>query len=118
MERVKVLDKGFAPRRDFDLGAFLAQAFQVSMGEKPAGVAVRFDANQAPYIRGRQWHASQKITEHRDGGLTLRMRTSGLGGVLRWVLQYGSHAQVLAPKELRRAAAEQIKAMAERYGAR
>ncbi|MGA9750189.1 MAG: WYL domain-containing protein [Acidobacteriota bacterium] len=118
MERVKVLDRGFAPRRDFDLGAFLAQAFQVSMGEKPMNVAVRFDANQAPYVRGRQWHASQKITEHRDGGLTLRLRTSGLGGVMRWVLQYGTHAEVLAPDALRQAVAEQIQAMSKQYGAR
>ncbi|MGC8724198.1 MAG: helix-turn-helix transcriptional regulator [Acidobacteriota bacterium] len=115
MERVRVLDKGFAPRRGFDLGAFLAQAFQVSMGEKPVNVAIRFDARQAPYIRGRQWHASQKITEHKDGGLTLRMRTSGLGGVLRWVLQYGAHAEVLAPDALRKAVAAETGAMAKRY---
>ena len=115
MERVKVLDKPFGPRRDFDLAAFLGQAFQVSMGERSFAVAIRFDANQAPYIRGRQWHGSQKITEHKDGGLTLRFKTSGLGGVMRWVLQYGTHAEVLAPGELREAVVKEIRAMAKQY---
>jgi len=115
MERVKVSDKSFGPRRDFDLAAFLGQAFQVSMGEKSVAVAIRFDANQAPYIRGRQWHSSQRITEHKDGGLTLRFQTSGLGGVLRWVLQYGTHAEVLAPAKLRDAVAEEIRGMAKQY---
>lgn len=118
MERVKVLDRAFGPRRDFDLGSFLGQAFQVSMGEKQADIAIRFDANQAPYIRGRQWHATQSIQEHRDGGLTLRFSTSGLPGVMRWVLQYGDHAEVLAPAELRAAVAKETRAMARRYAAR
>ncbi len=118
MERVKVLDKVFGPRRDFDLAAFLGQAFEVSMGARQADVAIRFDANQAPYIRGRQWHASQTVTDHRDGGLTLRFTTSGLGGVMRWVLQYGDHAEVLAPAELRKAVAAETRAMAKRYAGR
>jgi predicted DNA-binding transcriptional regulator YafY len=114
MERMKVLDEPFAPRRDFDLLAFLGQAFQVSTGDKPSAVAIRFDAGQAPYIRGRRWHPSQTIQEHRDGGLTLRFTTSGLGGVLRWVLQYGRHFKVLAPKELKKMVEEEVKAMAGR----
>ncbi len=116
MERVRVLNEKFFPRRDFDLSAFLGQAFQVSMGEKPATVAIRFDSNQAPYIRGRRWHATQTITEHRDGGLTLRFRTSGLGGVARWVLQYGPHAEVLRPASLRKAVEREVQDMAGMYG--
>ena len=115
MERVKVLDETFFPRRDFDLSSFLGQAFQVSMGDKPANVAVRFDANQAPYIRGRQWHATQTITEHKDGSLTLRFRTSGLGGVARWVLQYGPHAEVLRPASLRKTVADEVRDLAGVY---
>ena len=112
MERVKVLDDFFAPRRDFDLRAFLDQAFEVQMGGKTVEAAIRFDANQAPYIRGRRWHPSQTIQEHRDGGLTLRLKTSGLAAVGRWVLQYGRHARVVAPAELKRLVADEVRAMA------
>ncbi len=118
MERVKVSGDCFASRRDFDLGAFLGQAFQVSMGETREEVAIRFDANQAPYIRDRTFHSSQSVTEEKGGGLTLRFTTSGLEGVARWVLQYGAHAEVLAPKSLRDAVAREVKAMGQRYSGR
>jgi predicted DNA-binding transcriptional regulator YafY len=116
IERMKVLDQAYGPRRDFDPSAFLGQAFQVQVGETPREVAVHFDAKQAPYMRNRQWHATQRVSEHKDGSLTLRFTTSGLEAVVRWVLQYGTHAEVLAPKELRERVAEEARALAKAYG--
>jgi predicted DNA-binding transcriptional regulator YafY len=46
------------------------------------------------------------------------MQTSGLGEVRRWVMQYGGHAEVLAPAALRQAVIEEVRRMAEVYGAR
>ncbi len=118
MEKVKVSGDFFAPRRDFDLGAFLGEAFQVSMGETREEVAIRFDANQAPYIRDRTFHPSQTVSEEKGGGLTLRFTTSGLDGVARWVLQYGAHAEVLSPKPLRDTVAREVRAMGQQYSGR
>ena len=47
----------------------------------------------------------------------MRFTTTGLEGVRRWVLQYGAHAEVLAPEELRSAVAEEAQALAAVYGA-
>ena len=74
-----------------------------------------FDNYQARYIRARQWHPTQTIDEHDDGTLTLRFRSGALAEVRRWVMSYGSHAEVLAPAELRAEVNEEGAAMVARY---
>ena len=70
---------------------------------------MRFDSQQAPYIRERSWHFSQQIEELSGGALVVRFQTSGLGEIARWVMQYGARAEVLAPLELREIVASQLR---------
>ncbi|MBC7104865.1 MAG: WYL domain-containing protein [Firmicutes bacterium] len=114
----EVLPEGFVRNPRFSLEEWLAQAFQVERGEEVVEVAVRFDSYQARYIRERLWHPTQEVEELPDGGLILRLRTGGLAEVRRWVMGYGSHAEVLAPEELRREVAAEARAMARLYGRR
>lgn len=86
----------------FDPRQHLARALRLEVGD-PVAISVRFDAHQARYMRGRTWHPSQTVEELPDGGLLLRLRVGGLGEVQRWILQYGPHAEVLEPPELRQA---------------
>jgi predicted DNA-binding transcriptional regulator YafY len=101
IRRLKVLSRALRPRPQAEVDAWMAQSFQILTGESEVDVAVRFDAEQAPYVRDRLWHTSQRIEERPDGGLVLRLKTAGLIGIRRWVLQYGPHAEVLQPKSLR-----------------
>ncbi|MDA1193185.1 MAG: WYL domain-containing protein, partial [Candidatus Poribacteria bacterium] len=70
----------------FDAATHLGQAFGVEKGNTPEVVVIRFDAYQSRWIRERVWHDTQTITEHDDGGLTLRFEAVGLEEVQRWVL--------------------------------
>lgn len=103
------LEKSFQPQADFSSTAFLQAGFRAESGVKLFDVAVRFDAVQAPYIRERSWHTTQRLEEQPDGGLILHLQASGLGEIARWVLQYGAHAQVLAPAQLREKVAAQLR---------
>jgi predicted DNA-binding transcriptional regulator YafY len=47
-----------------------------------------------------------------DGALTLRLRVAETSELKRWVLQFGSEAEVLAPASLRRAVADELNAAA------
>lgn len=107
----------FGPRRDFDALSWIRRAFNVQVGQKPERVSLRFDAAQAPYIRERVWHPSQQREDLSHGAVRLVFETSGLMGVLRWVLQYGRHVEVEAPPSLRRAWVKEIRAMARKAGA-
>lgn len=112
---ISLLERSFARQEDFSPEAFLEGGFRTELGPQLFEVAVRFDASQAIYIRERRWHETQTIEELAEGGLILRLRASGLGEIVRWVLQYGSHAEVLSPPELRDLVQTEIERMARAY---
>lgn len=113
---VEFTGETFERRSDVDIDAYLHQGFGIEKGGEPLEVAIRFDAQEARYIRERTWPGEQGKEEHPDGGLTLRFRATGKREILRWALQYGSQAEVLSPPELRAAARAEVQRMAERYG--
>ena len=117
MERIEayqLLDQPFDPDPNFSALPYLAQGFMGSLGPR-FEVAIQFDAYQARYIRERQWHLTQSMEELPDGGVILRLQSGGLEAIQRWVMQYGSHAEVLEPAELRQAIAAEIKKMSQFY---
>ncbi len=113
--RHQVLERRFTRDLSFDAGEWHRQSFVTELSETSEDVVVRFDEYQARYIRERRWHETQSLEELPDGGLILRFRSSGLNEVRRWVMQYGAHAQVLAPLSLRQDVREEIEKMRKTY---
>lgn len=114
----QVLAEGFERVPNFSANDWMRTAFQTERGGEPEDVAIRFDAYQARWIRERRWHETQQpLKDTPDGGVILRFRSAGLGEVKRWVMQYGPHAEVLAPEQLRQAVAEELRRAAETYAA-
>jgi len=115
MAFIQTTGRTFEIPEDFSVQDFMADSFRIERGE-PADVAVRFAPEQAPYVKGKQWHQSQSIEELDDGGLILRMRVGGLGEVKRWVLSFGAGAETLEPESLRRDVTREVEALAGVYG--
>jgi len=115
IESWKVLERRFLRDPEFSIAAWLRSAFQTQAGERTTKVRIRFDENQAPYIRERRWHDTQKIEDLPDGGLILQFTTAALDEVKRWVMQYAEHAEVLEPVELREAVKQAVRGMGEVY---
>jgi predicted DNA-binding transcriptional regulator YafY len=113
----EVLDERFERSPGFSADDWMGQAFQGIRGEESAPVAIQFDPYQARWIRERNWPDTHQIEELPGGGLILRFETTGLEGVKLWVMQYGRHAEVLAPPELRAQVAEELRLAMERYSA-
>lgn len=111
----EVLPQVFTRDPQFSIEEWMSQAFIAERGEEPLEVAIKFDSYQARYIRERRWHPTQEIEELPDGGLILRFCVGGLDEVKRWVMSYGSHAEVLEPPSLREAVQKEIEQMAEIY---
>ena len=89
-----------------NLQAELEQRQQQAFGihcEDPIEVKVRFPPREAPYIKERVWHPSQRVEEQEDGSLVLSLRAGGFWEIKRWILGFGPDAQVLAPESLRQA---------------
>ena len=111
----KHLLSSFQVAPDFSLKAYLETGFLAERGTELENIIIKFDEYQARWIRERQWHPSQQIEELPSGELILRLRVGGLGEVKRWVMGYGSHAEVLEPESLRRGIKKEIKKMQKIY---
>jgi predicted DNA-binding transcriptional regulator YafY len=112
LEWWKILEAHFERVENFSAREWMKTAFQVIRGGEPQQVAIRLDAFQARWIRERRWHESQSpLEETPDGGVILRFQTGSLSEVQRWVMQFGSHAEVLEPAQLRDATCQEVHKM-------
>jgi predicted DNA-binding transcriptional regulator YafY len=100
---------------DFSFAKYMADAFGVQKGDKPVNVSIRFAPRQARWIRERRWHRSARVQEGLDGSLVLKLTIAETSEIVRWVLQFGSEAEVLEPPSLRAAVAEQLRASLTAY---
>jgi predicted DNA-binding transcriptional regulator YafY len=108
ISRPVVLKSHFVRPTDFSPEKFFANALGVLGGDRDYRVVIRFHAAVADRIREREWHESQELRNLRDGRLELKLRLGALPEIERWVLTWGSDAEVMQPKELR----ERLKATA------
>ena len=112
----KVLDEDAAyTTTSFDVDAYISKSFGVRHGEPPESVTIRFTPYQARWIRERQYHVSQVLTEQDDGGVLLTLQVTGTFEIKRWVLGFGAEAEVLEPKRLRDELAQEAKKLHEIY---
>jgi predicted DNA-binding transcriptional regulator YafY len=111
---LEVTEEPFTADPAFDPKRHEAEAFGVTW-EKPVTIMVRFSADQAPYVRERQWHPTQKLHELRDGRVELTFRAGGMFEIMRWVLSWGGSAEVVRPAALRREVESAIQEAATVY---
>ena len=112
---LEVTDQSFVVPADFDAADYMRKSFSAYKGDDDYEVVIEFDAWASDIIRGRQWHASQEITEMPGGTIRFRMRLDGIEEALRWVLSWGVHATVIRPAALCNRVHETVVELAERY---
>lgn len=88
------VDPAFDPRK------CRQDAFGISW-QDPVDVVLRFRADQAPYVRERAWHPTQRLSELPNGGVELAFRAGGPFEIRRWILGWGDAVEVISPLELR-----------------
>lgn len=116
IRELKVLDARFDWPPGFDLVVYLSSGFGMMRGREPFQVEIAFDEYQSRWIRERRaFHPTEEREERSDGSLRLRMRVTALDGVKRFVMQYGAHATVITPEELRQQIREELTAMKAIY---
>ncbi len=111
---VEVRDERFTYPHDYDPDEMRRDAFGMFQGT-PQLVELRFAPHMAAWIRSRQWHASQRISQLADGYLKLSLRASGDADLVNWILGFGPSVEVLGPPALRDRVAAELRAAADRY---
>lgn len=105
IRQLVLLKQHFELPPDFDLQEHLGANFGVwsyqEETRKQEIITLRFTGYAARVVAERQWHPSQELTTRKDGSLEMRLQVSGWEELMRWILSWGRHAEVLAPTALR-----------------
>ncbi len=102
---------------DFRISNYLDAGFRAIRGTGPPQVVrLRFGPAVACYIRERQWHTTQELTDQPDGGVLVTLRLTHTLEVKRWALSFGGDCEVLEPPELREEIQQELNRMAGVYG--
>lgn len=107
-----LLDECFEPH------ALPEEPFAGSLGVHsgpPEKVVIEFEPGAAPYVREREWHASQQLRDRTDGGVVLTMEVCNDRPLRAWILGFGPAARVVEPIDLMRDVFEAADATRRRY---
>jgi predicted DNA-binding transcriptional regulator YafY len=115
ISQIETTESYFVYPTDFDPEALLDRSFSMYYDD-PLEVKIWFSADQARYIRERQWAQEQKITKRKDGSIVLWMKTSGWYDVKKWVMSFGADARVLEPEHLQDKVRNEVEKMLKGYG--
>jgi predicted DNA-binding transcriptional regulator YafY len=112
IRHISLHEERFTPTEIPD--AAFAHSIGINEGP-PEHIEIAFEPRIAPYVRERQWHASQKNADRKDGGVVLSLDVCNDWALRSWILSFGPLARVLTPPALAAQIKDEIDRAAERY---
>lgn len=113
IEDVSVLEERFTPVEELPDTAF-PHSLGVHSGP-PERVVVAFTRDVADYVRTREWHESQTVTDAADGGITMTLNVCIDRALESWILSFGPAARIIEPAALAGTIGAQLQRAAEKY---
>jgi len=98
---VETVDAPASRPEGFDLESYARQSFGLAHDDVE-DVILRFNAKAAPDARNWRFHASQVVTDLRDGRVEIRMRCSGMLELAHHLFGWGPNMEIIAPERLKR----------------
>jgi predicted DNA-binding transcriptional regulator YafY len=87
----------FSRRPETRSRAALQHAFRLWRGDAVHTVRLRFAAPVAGEIAERRWHPSQVLGHAANGDVSLEFRIAEPASLVRWLLGFGEHVEILEP---------------------
>ncbi len=116
-EWVRRTTAGFDMPEDFSLGDFLANSWDVFVGDgEEVEVVVRFSPRVIPLAQERAEGPNRSVERLPDGSAIYRAKVRGAREISFWILGFGDEAEVLEPPELREEMGRIAQKMAGLYG--
>ena len=106
IEQAVALEESFNP-----IAGAPSDVFPHSLGAfsgTPETVIIEFSAAEAPYVREREWHASQVIEDLPDGRIRLTLNVVIDWELQAWVMGFGPAARVVQPDAFARRIVESL----------
>ncbi|MGM0498785.1 MAG: helix-turn-helix transcriptional regulator [Bacillota bacterium] len=112
---VKITAENFVLPDDFSLADELDNAWGVEQGKAEMEVEVKFSGRAARFVPEYHWSDQQEIEEIAENEIIFKVKTGSKEEIKKWVLGYGSEAEVLKPAELRKEMKLEIEKMVGNY---
>jgi predicted DNA-binding transcriptional regulator YafY len=106
--KITLSSHSFQRDKSFNLQEFLDSRWGIEGGEAEV-VKVRFTGEAASEVMEMNHHPKEKVISVGENEAIYTVTVKGTNGILKWILAYGSEAEVLAPNYLR----EQIERIAK-----
>lgn len=114
--KATVTDEYFKIPEGLDLDEYIGNTLQMFVRNKAqSNYKIRVDAKAAQWLEEDPIHADQVIKKRADGSIELTVKAVHHMEILPRVLSMGESAEILSPKSARRAMADIVNKMAERY---
>ena len=113
IQDISLLEDRFTPIEELPETAF-PHSLGVHSGP-PERVEIDFQPSAADYVRARQWHSSQRVTDLTGGGVRVALDVCIDRALNGWILSFGPFARVISPESLARDIAQQIEEARAQY---
>jgi predicted DNA-binding transcriptional regulator YafY len=113
IQDIALLDERFAPIEELPDAAF-PHSLGVHSGP-PERIEIAFEPPAADYVRAREWHPTQRVSDADAGGIRLTLDVCVDRALTSWILSFGPFARVVAPERLAREIAGQFEEALARY---
>ena len=84
-------------------------------GGEPMSVTIRVSAVVAAAVTARKWQPAQRVNSLPDGGAEIVLQFEDIGEAVRWSLQFGADAVIVAPPQAVALARRTVDAIAAGY---
>ena len=114
IRNIELLGENYVLPDDFSLEEYFAESWGVEQGEKQQ-IEVVFSGFAARFVSEGDWHDSQKVEKLSKEKIKFTVETGSLQEMKRWVLSFGSEAEVRAPRKLKEEIKQEINEMKKKY---
>jgi predicted DNA-binding transcriptional regulator YafY len=114
IQELSLTEERFAPIEELPNDAF-PHSLGVHSGP-PERIEIEFQPAVATYVRGREWHASQRVRDAEAGAIVVTLDVCVDRALQGWILSFGPFARVIAPEKLARDIAAQFEQARAVYG--
>ncbi|MDW8101163.1 MAG: WYL domain-containing protein [Anaerolineae bacterium] len=115
VQEAELLETTYTIPADFDLDAYLGNAWGVMRGAagESERVVLLFEPEAGRWVAEEEWHRSQQSEVLPDGRVRVSFYVGITPEMVNWLLYYGSRVQILEPAWLRERVAEEHRRAAE-----
>lgn len=114
MKEIEVLNKSFEILPEFDKTKYYKYTWNILKGSTRYKIEIKFTGNAARLVKEYDRYRADDLIENEDGSIIFIKTVSQLDEIKRWVLGFGSDAEILGPQEFKDMIYNEIIKMAEK----